>query len=133
MKQSNKIRFEPLRLHNRVGRPLDIQICCLQIDDRYLLILRSLNSAVAAQFEKNAECIAYQLRERLGVDGEQLAFVVFGTGNDATFIRWRMDWAGASPVLIRAETTPIIALGKFLDNKQCERVELNPASAVNCA
>jgi hypothetical protein len=129
MKYSPLLQFESLCLHNRVGRPLDIELCCVASSQRYLLLLRANTSASAAQIDKSAECVAFQLRERLQVEGAQLTFMLMVADNTTTLQRWRLSWTGTSPVRVSTETIPASALNKFIDPQQSARLPLHLAAA----
>ncbi len=95
--------FESVRLQNRLGRLVDIDVCCVGLGQRYAVILRAAEGVPAVLISKNAEHFAYQLREKLAVDAVQIDFLQVNLGDDTHWLRWRFQWAGNTPLKAHCE------------------------------
>ena len=99
----HSLDFESVRLQNRLGRLVDVDVCCLNLGQRFVVILQAAEGAPAALIGKNAEHFAFQLREKLSATPEQLDFLQVNHGDDDRWLRWRFQWAGNTPLKAHCE------------------------------
>ncbi len=95
--------FQRLALHNRLGQVVSIQACHLHHQGRDLVFLQ----APEQNFHfigKNAETLAFQLREHYALDARRFDMIELRPAeSDLEVYRWRFEWVGHSPLSARAE------------------------------
>ena len=95
--------FQRLALHNRLGQPIHLDVCHLQHQGRDLVFARAPDNNPHF-FGKNAETLAFQLREYFSLDGRRLDLIEMRTVDEADALyRWRFEWVGHSPLSGRVE------------------------------
>ncbi len=126
--------FESVRLQNRLGRLVDVDVCCVSLGQRYAVILRAAEGAPAILVSKNAEHFAYQLREKLEVDAEKIDFLQVNQGDESRWLRWRFQWAGKTPLKAHCEPMSEKARKNFiwtqLNSDEVDFHRLNAVAAV---
>ena len=95
--------FQRLALHNRLGQPVNLMACHIHHQGRDLVFLQ----APEQNFHfigKNAETLAFQLRELYALDARRFDRIELRQGEQLSDVyRWRFEWVGHSPLSARAE------------------------------
>jgi len=98
---------ETVQLCNRVGRPLSVDVQCLSYRNRYYVVLMARQDLPGNQLLKNAEHLARQLIECMGVAPSDVDFIQYQPREEPEWLRWRFQWVGNSP--LKAVSFPINA------------------------
>lgn len=110
----HSLNFESVHLQNRLGRLVEVDVCCLANRDRRIVILKAPQGSASVMIGKSVEHFAFQLREKLGVEGSLIEFWQDTQGDDDTWLRWCFQWSGNSPLQSRAEPLPLSARRQLL-------------------
>ncbi len=95
--------FQRLALHNRLGQPVGLEACHLHCQGRDLVFVKAPDQNPHF-FGKNAETLAFQLREYFDLDGRRLDLMEIRASESGEILfRWRFEWVGHSPLSGRAE------------------------------
>ncbi len=113
MFNSQSLNFESILLQNRLGRLVDIEVCCFANRDRRVVILKAPHGAASVMIGKSIDHFAFQLCQKLRVDGEQIVFLQAIT-DDESWLRWSFQWSGNSPLCSRSEPVSLVARQKIL-------------------
>ena len=98
---------ETIQLRSRVGRPLSVDVQCLSYRNRYYLVLMARQDLPGNQLLKNAEHLARQLIECMGVSPDDVDFIQYQPREEPEWLRWNFQWVGSSP--LKALSHPINA------------------------
>jgi len=98
MKNLLPLAPETVQLCNRVGRPLSVDVQCLSYRNRYYVVLMARQDLPGNQLLKNAEHLARQLIECMGVAPSDVDFIQYQPREEPEWLRWRFQWVGNSPL-----------------------------------
>lgn len=98
-------QLEPIALvlKNRLGRPTEVRVQCITFNDFHYFFLIPTADNQARQFSNSAEHFAYQLVTIADVDPSKSRFFHCDAPEGNFWQRWRVQWAGGSPVFERFE------------------------------
>lgn len=105
MNNMPSLRPEAVQLCNRVGRPLNVDVQCLSYRNRYYVVLMARQDLPGNQLLKNAEHLARQLIDCMGVSPSDVDFIQYQPREEPEWLRWRFQWVGNSP--LKAASYPI--------------------------
>jgi len=95
--------FNRLRLHNRLGQPIDLNVCYVPYQGRDLIFVQSPEQNLHL-IGKNAEPLAFQLRNYFGLETRRFEMIeIRPQALDEQLVRWRFGWIGHSPLAARRE------------------------------
>ncbi len=100
---------ETLLLQNRLGRLVPVALRCFHHHRGVCVVLVATPDFPARQLTNSAEHLAYQLFQRLSeycqqqdascrLNAEDVEFIQFHPADEPEWLRWRLQWAGSSPI-----------------------------------
>jgi hypothetical protein len=95
--------FTPTQLTNRLGQTINLPVYWVNHMGRDMVFVVTPSNALNF-LTKNAETLAFQLREMFSLDAKYFDFIeIKDQAGECVFVRWRFDWVGASPRLCASE------------------------------
>lgn len=97
-------RFVRKTLTNRLGQFIELNVLHQFAFGRECVFVTSAVRQASSLVAKNAEHLAFQLRELFGLDARRFDLIECrGDADSPEFWRWRFEWVGNSPLAPKSE------------------------------
>lgn len=118
VKEKKSYPFKAVRLLNRLGMEIEIDICPVLIEDEMVMIIRSNHNFHRSVVEKSIEHIAFQLKEKYAHSEEKLIIVEHidrhvKAEEPIEWRQWRFTWVGNSAMNASHHSVPSSLLNRI--------------------